>query len=65
MTPKEEAKELVYAYWDELDIGLINSKKCASITVDKILKSHYALMQGIKQSTYDHYLEVKREIAKL
>lgn len=65
MKPKEKAKELVDTYWDELDMGFINSKKCALIAVDEILKSHYELLQGIKQSTYDYYLEVKREIAKL
>jgi hypothetical protein len=58
MTPKEKAKDLVYKFWSELEIGFINSKKCALIAVDEILE----LNDG-----YDHeyWQEVKQEIEKL
>lgn len=75
MTPKEKAVELV----DSFRIILIQSdtdageeiicttiaKQCALIAVNEILQSHYALLTGIKPSTYNYWQEVKTEIEKL
>ena len=70
MTPKEKAKELVkrmYAVHSNSasDITWYFAKQCALIAVDEILKSHYALLTGIKPSTYNYWQEVKTEIEKL
>jgi len=64
MTPKEKALEIYYKFTVYAPLHNDN-KHCALIAVDEILQSHYELLQGIKQSTYDYYLEVKREISKL
>jgi hypothetical protein len=65
MTPKEKANQLFNRYRNEVGMFRFDAIKCSLIAVDDILQSHYELLQGIKQSTYDYYLEVKREIAKL
>ena len=76
MTPKEKAKELIEKYLKlDIEIGgqydgyltmkMHDAKQCALIAVDEILKSHYALLTGIKPSTYNYWQEVKEEIEKL
>jgi hypothetical protein len=65
MTPKEKANQLFNRYQNEVGMFRFDAIKCALIAVDEILHSHYESLEGIKQSTYDHFLEVKREIAKL
>jgi len=73
MTPQEKAKEIrdkmylkIPSVYDPTGIPHYPiAKEMALIAVDEILHSHYELLQGIKQSTYDYYLEVKREILKL
>ena len=76
MTPKEKAKELIEKYLKlDIEIGgqydgyltmkMHDAKQCALVTVDEILKSHYALLTGIKPSTYNYWQEVKEEIEKL
>jgi hypothetical protein len=58
--PKEKAIELVDKFWDELEIGFINSKKCALIAVE------FAKENPLNTDGYNKYLqEVKEEIEKL
>ena len=73
MTPKEKAKELIDTYRYALSIP--NSplgdykdnitKQCALIAVDEILASHYKVLTGIHPTTYDYFIEVKKEIELL
>ena len=73
MTPKEKAEELIQKYL-KMNDGLIEefipipkegAKQCALVAVNEILQSHYALLTGIKPSTYNYWQEVKTEIEKL
>jgi len=54
MTPKQNAKELVYRFLDYSVIGLIleesEAKQCALIAVDEIIKATY-----IDEETADDY----------
>jgi hypothetical protein len=68
MTPQEKSKELVYKYWDELEIGYSNSKKCALIAVDEIIIEiqDFAFNNDIEDYGIKNYWEkVKQEIEKL
>ena len=75
--PKLKAEELVekfkkYSYSNtshdsDLFYRILqeNAKQCALIAVNEILQSHYALLTGIKPSTYNYWQKVKEEIEKL
>ena len=63
MNPQEKAKELVDRYWEELEIGFDNSKKCALISVDEILSFIEDDREGFSWKEY--YQQVKQEIEKL
>ena len=62
MTPKEKAKQLVDTYWDELEMGFINSKKCALIAVDEIIKLY---TDDDVTLDWKYWQDVKQEIVKL
>jgi len=61
-SPKEKAIELVDKFWDELEIGFINSKKCALIAVNELIKETSFEVPNIRQR---YWQEVKNEIEKL
>jgi hypothetical protein len=63
MTPKEKAKDLFDKYWEEIEIGYDNSKHCALIAVDEILK--VLCTPHKNESEYMYWQEVKQEIEKL
>ena len=74
MTPKEKAKELFdkYCYAIKTEVtdsgyftNIIYAKQCALIAVDEILASHYKVLTGIHPTTYDYFIEVKKEIELL
>ena len=74
MTPKEKAKELFdkYCYAIKTEVtdsgyftNVIYAKQCALIAVDEILASHYKVLTGIHPTTYDYFIEVKKEIELL
>ena len=64
MTPKEKAKELVDKYYYLFSVELENtisyyeSKQCALISVDLLLKD-------CEVESYKYWYEVKQEIEKL
>ena len=80
MTPTEKAKELVDNFYQlfplEMDVtvaegdlsweydGWQQSKQCALIAVDEILRSHRNLY-GVNNKEVKFYLEVKQEIELL
>jgi hypothetical protein len=69
MTPKEKAKELVYKYYNLIDLELnyLESKQCALIVVDEImlLEQKHILDKYIELGLVSYYQEVKREIEAL
>lgn len=78
MTPKEKARELVrefkkYAYYpktkdDEIFVKEIkeNSKQCALIAVDEVLKSiNWDYYEGSSATELNWWKEVKKEIERL
>jgi hypothetical protein len=75
METKQKAKELVDKFWDELEIGFINAKKCALIAVDEIIKVCPYIDLKVREtedqlSAFDfqfvsYWQEVKNEIQKL
>jgi hypothetical protein len=62
MTPKEKAIELRFRYWRCIDIDGIDSKRCALIAVDEIIK--FGNEQGIREPMM-YWNKVKEEIEKL
>jgi hypothetical protein len=68
MTPKEKAKELLYKYYNLIDLELnyLESKQCALIAVDEILKAvdnpdeTYLMKHSV-----NYWTEVKKEIDAL
>ena len=63
MTPKEKAKELVDKM---INVGLLNnyeSKLCALIEIDEILKNNKILFEDVLNDYY--WQEVKQEIENL
>jgi len=62
MEAKLKAIELVDKFWDELEIGFINSKQCALIAVDELIKETSFEVPNIRQR---YWQEVKQEIEKL
>jgi hypothetical protein len=63
MEAKLKAIELVDKFWDELEIGFINSKKCALIAVDEIIDLLWHTHKN--ETEYRYWQEVKEEIEKL
>jgi len=72
MTPKEKAKELVYKFEDiepyspnkDRAMCLFESKQCALICVDEIMKQRPQLPSSYT-STIEYWQEVKKEIEAL
>ena len=65
MTPKEKAKELVYKYYNLIDLELnyLESKQCALISVDEVL---FALsFHSDTELGETYWNEVKKEIDAL
>jgi hypothetical protein len=73
MTPKKKAKELVDKFinefiWVEKDYNVDlyrDSKQCALIAVDEILKVCENEISHCSDKTYFYWQEVKQEIEKL
>ena len=70
MTPKEKAKELFDSMFDEMPHPsttnaetYIISKRCAIVTVNKIIEAIDEL--ECKNSKYDYWVEVQQEIENL
>ena len=67
MTPKEKAEELIRKYYrwglhkDGQSLSWLESKECALITIDEMLKVGYYSDDKI----YDYLHTVKQEIEKL
>ena len=66
-TPKEKAKELVQKFRIHQPVWEVegDSKKCALIAVDEIMKQCFDYRDIDLQASYDYWLEVKQEIEKL
>jgi len=71
MTSKAKAKELFEKFYLVREINEVcmlsnySAKQCALIAVNEILASHYKVLTGIHPTTYDYFIEVKKEIEKL
>jgi len=74
MTPKEKAKELVnkmYMVSTNVGISFQESKQCALITVDELIKhtpsfdSKPPNYQTINEFCSEYWIQVKQEIEKL
>ena len=63
LSPKEKAEELVYKFMDTR-IPWKQSKLCALVAVDEILKAREVSIGGLILDG-DYWLEVKEEIEKL
>ena len=64
---KKKANELVDKYIEYVEAysseGQIeNAKICALIAVNEIIESQYKVLTGVKDSTYEFWQDVKREI---
>ena len=64
---KQKANELVDRYVEYVEAyssqGQIeNAKTCSLILVDEIIESQYKVFTGVKDSTYEYWQDVKREI---
>ncbi len=65
MTPKEKAEELVYKFMDT-HISWKQSKQCALIAVDELIKIHYLLTTTHDTSpSINYWKEIKQEIQNL
>jgi hypothetical protein len=65
MTPKEKAEELVYKFMDTR-IPWKQSKLCALVAVDELIKIHYLLTTTNDTSpSINYWKEVKKELEKL
>ena len=65
MTPKEKAEELVYKFMDTR-IPWKQSKLCALIAVDELIKIHYLLTTTHDTSpSINYWKEVKKELENL
>jgi hypothetical protein len=65
MTPKEKAEELVDKFMDTR-ISWKQSKLCALIAVDELIKIHYLLTTTHDTSpSINYWKEVKKEIQNL
>lgn len=74
MKAKQKAKELYSKYYNRIEHTLSEEyspheidlvKQCALIAVDEILASHYKVLTGIHPTTYDYFIEVKKELENL
>lgn len=70
MTPKEKAEELCYLYQGDFVKGTLNmswtmAKKCALITIDKILFEHHHYGKIGSCERFMYWNEIKEEINKL
>ena len=65
MTPKEKAEELVYKFMDTR-IPWKQSKLCALVAVDELIKIHYLLTATHDTSpSINYWKDVKQELEKL
>ena len=65
MTPKEKAEELVYKFMDTR-IPWKQSKLCALIAVDELIKIHYLLTTTHDTSpSINYWKDVKKELENL
>lgn len=63
---EKEAKEIVDKYDSNLWLGLYNSKQCALMEVDAIIKVLFSLKFGnVISEEIEHYEKLKQEIEKL
>jgi hypothetical protein len=65
MTPKEKAEELVYKFMDTR-IPWKQSKLCALVAVDELIKIHYLLTTTNDTSpSINYWKDVKQELENL
>ena len=65
MTPKEKAEELVYKFMDTR-IPWKQSKLCALVAVDELIKIHYLLTTTHDTSpSINYWKDVKKELENL
>jgi hypothetical protein len=70
MTPKEKAEELIYKF-NIIDAFLIDTKQCALIAVNEIIKELDEILEGDERTSsgvyylWEYYKEVKQEIENL
>lgn len=65
MTPKEKANELLYKFMAKR-VSWKQSKQCALIAVDELIKIHYLLTTTHDTSpSINYWKEIKQEIQNL
>jgi hypothetical protein len=65
MTPKEKAKELVEKFSNVALLDDYESKQCALIAVDEILKVCEKEITNCSDKTFFYWQELKQEVEKL
>jgi len=67
MTPKEKAKQLIYAFeaFTDRDNELEFAKQCALIAVDELIEFAYNYTDYNEKSTKEYLEKVKKEINNL